>query len=438
MGEKNGNKPRHKIGKVLLGKFESEQWEIRYIDPTERKYKRVRLPYTGFADAKAEAEAKNLELAARNGHSEGMRRRQTVARHTVKAAALEAIRASEANGQTQKQYVRLYNTFSAYLTEKAPGVRLWSDVDEKVVVDYHAHSRDQGVSWDTIRQRLAVLKLTARYMTRTYPGQYRIVTDAVRLKRRDPPKAELEAGDAVLSPVQIRSLLAWLKERDPMVHAWACMGGLAGMRMREYCYLREQDVDLERKTITVAETEAHKPKTRSSYRTIPVCGAVVDSLRRWIDGRERKHPLGFLFFPERQAWQSAKACNPETQAGCYSGDAFSRRFLGAVGEARAGVVVQAGAGDGGQTGAGGVDLPPRFIPRKLRASFVAALRGAGADYADLQTYIGHSVRTTMSAHYDRASLERLGRIATLAQVLVEDAQPAASDSEPSAGADAAG
>jgi integrase len=418
MGKRNGSKPRHKIGKVLLGKFESEQWEMRYIDPADKKYRRVRLPYTGFADAKAEAEARNIELAARNGHAEGMRRRQAEARHTVRDAVLEAVRASDANGQTQKQYVRLYNTFSTYLEERAPDVNLWCDVDEKAVADYHAHSRGQGVSWDTIRQRLAVLKLTARYMTRTYPGQYRIVTDAVRLKRKDPPKAELEAGDAVLSPAQIRSLLAWLKEHDPMVHAWACMGALAGMRMREYCYLRERDVDLGRKTITVAETEAHKPKTRSSYRTIPVCGAAVDSLRRWMDGLERKHPLGFLFFPERQAWQSAKACNPETRAGCYSGDAFSRRFLRAVAGARAGVVVQAGAGDGGQTGAGGVDLPPRFIPRKLRASFVTAMRGAGADYADLQTYLGHSVGTTMSVHYDRPSLERLARIAALAQALV--------------------
>ena len=90
-----------------------------------------------------------------------------------------------------------------------------------------------------------------------------------------------------------------------------------------------------------------------------MCDHVLSSLRRWIGSLETKHPKGFLFFPERNAWQSAKANNPETQAGCYSTDAFSRRFANAIKEARA----------------DGINLPPKFIARKLRASFVTAMRG---------------------------------------------------------------
>ncbi len=357
------------------------------------------------ADARAQAEAKNLEIAADNGHGEGLRRRQAERKHTVREAVLEAIKGSDGNQHTQKQYVRLYNTFSTFLSESMPGVRFWSDVDEKTVVDYHAWSKAQEVSWDTVRQRIAVVRLCSKYMTRTYPGQYRVVTDSVRLKRKDPPKADLDAKDVILSPCQIRSFLSWLEERNPMIHAWACMGGLAGMRMKEYCYLREQDIDFERGTITITETEAHKPKTRSSYRIIPVCDAVIDSLRRWIDGMEKKHPMGFLFFPKRQHWQSLKASNPETKAGCYSTDAFSRRFVNAIKEARA----------------DGINLPPKFIAKKLRASFMTAMRSVEpvpCDYHDLQAYCGHEPDNTMAKHYDVPSLERLGKIATLAQGMV--------------------
>ena len=56
--------------------------------------------------------------------------------------------------------------------------------------------------------------------------------------------------------------------------------------------------------------------------------------------------------------------------------------------------------------------------RKLRASFMTAMREMGYDYCDLQVYVGQSVGTVMSAHYDRPSAERLGKIAGLAEGMV--------------------
>jgi hypothetical protein len=44
-------------------------------------------------------------------------------------------------------------------------------------------------------------------MARTYPGHYRNVADGLKLRRHDPPKAELEAADAILQPETLRSLL---------------------------------------------------------------------------------------------------------------------------------------------------------------------------------------------------------------------------------------
>jgi hypothetical protein len=59
------------------------------------------------------------------------------------------------------------------------------------------------------------------------------------------------------------------------------------------------------------------------------------------------------------------------------------------------------------------------MPRKLRATFVSLMRGARADFADLQAYIGHRPATTLSAHYDEGSMERLAAVARLAQGLAE-------------------
>ena len=70
----------------------------------------------------------------------------------------------------------------------------------------------------------------------------------------------------------------------------------------------------------------------------------------------------------------------------------------------------------------GVDLAPKLVAMKLRATFVTAMsekREKRADYADLQTYVGQSVGTVMSAHYDHVSTERLRKIADLAQGMVE-------------------
>ena len=46
------------------------------------------------------------------------------------------------------------------------------------------------------------------------------------------------------------------------------------------------------------------------------------------------------------------------------------------------------------------------------------MRGMGADYADLQVYCGQSVGTVMSKHYDKPSIEKLGKIAALARGMV--------------------
>jgi len=67
-----------------------------------------------------------------------------------------------------------------------------------------------------------------------------------------------------------------------------------------------------------------------------------------------------------------------------------------------------------------VDLAPKFTACKLRHTFITAMREQRVDYPDLQTYVGQTVGTVLTVHYDHVSLERLRKIADLAQGLVAD------------------
>jgi integrase len=150
---------------------------------------------------------------------------------------------------------------------------------------------------------------------------------------------------------------------------------------------------------TVTATSAHLPKNGPSYRRIPVCEAVREALGTWVDGMGARHPEGYLFFPRRTVHQMEIAKDPASRRGCYSVDHVSRSGTRALARARK----------------AGLDLPGRFVPRKLRATFVTAMRSLGADYCDLQRYVGQAVPTVLSQHYDRVSAERLGAIEELAQ-----------------------
>lgn len=179
-------------------------WRVDYRDPLTRKRARVILPVSNFKDEEKEAKAINDRLGSGKGFAG--RIRGSVG-HTVQAAVLEAVKHSSGNERTRADYLIRYNPFSEYLAENVPGVQAWSDVTEQVLAIYMEHCRRDGVAHDTLRMRLYVLRLTSAYMSRTYPSHYRHVTANVKVRRHDPPKSELEAKDAILSPSQARGLL---------------------------------------------------------------------------------------------------------------------------------------------------------------------------------------------------------------------------------------
>ena len=217
-----------KVGQVFLKEIDKGKWRVDWRDPLTKRRHRVILPASSFKEAMQQAQRINSEIAAGRGFSGRLR---GTAGHTVSDAVLEAVKHTNANERTRRDYLWRFNPFAEYLAKHASGVAAWSDVTEPVLENYIEHCRRKGVAYDTIRLRLYVLRLASSYMARTYPGQYRNVAAGIRFRRHDPPKAEIEAKNAILSPVQLRNLLLWLKDNEPMVYVWGILQGLCGLRL---------------------------------------------------------------------------------------------------------------------------------------------------------------------------------------------------------------
>lgn len=97
------------------------------------------------------------------------------------------------------------------------------------------------------------------------------------------PKAERYRGD-YLSPKQIDEILTLFKGSTVELPVTLC--AVYGFRRSEVLGLRWSNVDFERKTITIAETlqqntggnYCDKPKTESSYRTLPMTDSIYTRL----------------------------------------------------------------------------------------------------------------------------------------------------------------
>ena len=99
-----------------------------------------------------------------------------------------------------------------------------------------------------------------------------------------------------------------------------------------------------------------------------------------------RHNEGYLFLPKRAIGGRSGAKTAAARVSALTADAIGHFWEESIEAARE---VE-------------VDLPEGFVARKLRASFVTAMRKGRADFEDLQGYIGHAPASILSEHYDRA------------------------------------
>lgn len=167
-----------RVGSVFLKEERAGKWRASWTDPPTRRHLRRILPAASYTEALEQAKEINRQLALGKGFAGRLR---GSAGHSVSDAVLEAVRHTAANDQSRKNYLSRFNAFVDYLLKHARGVQAWSDVTEPILENFMEYCRREGRSYDTIRQRLLVLRITSSYMSRTYPDQYRHVAVGLRL-----------------------------------------------------------------------------------------------------------------------------------------------------------------------------------------------------------------------------------------------------------------
>ena len=115
--------------------------------------------------------------------------------------------------------------------------------------------------------------------------------------------------------------------------------------------------------MTVTKTEFHTPKTRSSYRTVPVCSEVLHALRLAIEGQKVVPSTGEIFLTSQG--------RPWTRSAL--GSRWKRALVKASEEMES----------------------PRLAkipPKRLRSSFATMANRLGVSDRLVKCYLGHRTR----------------------------------------------
>lgn len=359
-------------GFVTLFTDGGNKFRIRYTDPVTGNDVKRRLPVFTMDDALKIAADYNREIGLKKSVPAFVDKKET---HvvSVRDALIEAIRNMGGMPKVKKDYLFTANRFISWLKQQHPRTENWADIRPSFIRAW-VDAGKKEVAYDTLINRLKPIRFASAYWAAEFPERYKDVVKAARIKLDKPPAKPVVA----LSPEQIFSYLAWLQKNAVALYPMGVICAFTGLRLMEAAYLRHCDVDLKEKTITVTETPLHKPKTRSSYRTIPVSDVVCDVIRQHLSNSAVLSIHGELFLHSKG--------RPWSQGG----------IKGAWRDAMA----MARQDDK-------LVLPSGFLARNLRATFATIARQSGADRYLLKRYIGHVPGDVLGEHYDNVPVEEM-------------------------------
>lgn len=355
--------PGEQVGLVYVRDMGGDVWKFSWWDDARQKHVRKQVRCKTKKDAMAQAKEYNVQIAS--GKPQYKQEE-----HTITDALEEWMENSDSIERTRKTYKCYCGQFVDWMIKERPGIVRWSRLTPKVINDYLRYLEERKLSYDAVRMGFHVIRATGHYLCGTYPDQYTANPAAtIRLHRQTAvrPRVNLPTAEDVL--VLIEYARACRKQDLLTILSLQAM---AGLRIYEATNLREQDIDPKAKTITIAKTSKHTPKTLSSARTIPVSKSLIDLLEEQIKTHKVRHPEGFAIL--------TRGSKP------WSPDGISL----ALNRLISGVSLKAFNG----------------IPaRKLRSVFVTLARGARADARVLQAYIGHAAADVLGAHYESISMD---------------------------------
>jgi len=356
------------ISDILCTEISPGTWQLAWSDPRTKRYIRRRRKFQTITQLREFARAiaeRLIQDATRAECPESI---------NIPDALAAAI-ASSRSGNTHTIYnYKLYAAqFATWIQTAHPDITDWSDIRPHIIQQYQASLEARGLAYDSIRQRMAVVRATSRFFASNYPEYFRDYARAVRpAARKTPWRPEAIPTNAVLQ------ILQYARESNPALYPIMALQAACGLRILEAINLRECDHDPIRHTITIAPTDHHTPKNLSSHRTIPIPAPLSQLLSAIAPARNPKGPNTYIFQPP---------LDPETP---YPLDQISKSLTRIINNSRR---------DRGT---------PLILPRKLRSVFATEAAAAGAPQHYIQQYMGHSPQTVIERHYQQsAGLEQM-------------------------------
>ncbi|MCG3198354.1 MAG: Tyrosine recombinase XerC [bacterium] len=362
-------KPSFRIGKVTIRQLRPGTHELRWSDPVERRDVKRRV-YGALSDAKKSAEHINLLIHQGKGYLPGRK-----VAPTLKQGFAEWLRLSSMREETKRDTAFVIGRFLRWAESNYPGVSDWSLIRPKMVQEMILFLKREGKAFDTQRLYLRPVLGAWRYVRENY-GESVPPVPRITLKR--PPREEI----SILHPVEVHSLLAWLK--DHARHLWSIgtLQATCGLRMWEAAFLRKSDIDFELGTVTVTKTPYHEPKNRNSYRTLPIPVEAMKAIEQTLS-HARVCSLSEVFLsPTGRVWNRTSLASAWRRAlERASRDLGNPRLLG---------------------------IPPR----KLRGFFATSASRLGASDRVLKRYLGHAQGDILGEHYRAVDLAELREVSS--------------------------
>ena len=360
------------VGNIRLRRHGKSKWRASWWDKEKGQTVARVISATSRDEAIEVAEEINAKLLTKRGYLPTSRGKSG---HTIREAFSAMLAARRVRPDTYAHYKRRTNEFTGWLGKRFPGVTQWAELRPHHVQEYVNSLEDAGLAYDSIRNRFVPVRAASIYMSDNYPDLYRHITRKTKL-----PKRGRRVAIAVPGQGEIEALLTFVGEKRPDILPIVALQSLAGLRIMESLSIREQDIDLDARTVTIAETPIHAPKNESSERTIPICDSLAAILRAAIIERKVIHREGFIFLTRYgRPWRP-----------------------GGYNHAIKPLLKQCGA-------AKSLPVFIDMMPRRLRAAFVSLVRDEGADSRVVQAYLGQTPTDVLGLHYEAIPIDRMRR-----------------------------
>jgi integrase len=253
---------------------------VRWWDPEARKLRWQSLRSNDRRVARRQAEYLN-DLARRNqGLVPLKEQRRPMRIWDIMDENLERC----TREKERLRYIGEIKKFCNYLKEVGYEWEMFAieDLSEALVRDYVTYLRNaRGQRDGGITHALIPIRQAARAAVKY--GLPNPLAD-MRVRREDEPtEIQWVRMDLVLEFIER------LAPKRPDLAAIAALEGLCGLRPAEAANLRPCDIStfifeppVGYTTVTVTKTATHTPKTRPSYRTIPICAFAARRLADWM------------------------------------------------------------------------------------------------------------------------------------------------------------